>query len=194
MKIMSTSYSTALSHIVLAGTSIYCYLGAKSIIYARCSYASILINSLLGVWRWGNPSYGPDANKVYKITTLLQDSIVLPFIVSTLWIQYDIFQYTYEVALANMIIPLIPVVSYLSNSNSTNLELLDGILFLNCGVLLWLSFTEENYFGLAAGVSYLVNYFWIKKDDRRHFDIPTQDLFNYAMCFFAYFSLRAVLD
>ncbi|XP_028139189.1 uncharacterized protein LOC114333504 [Diabrotica virgifera virgifera] len=191
MKIMSTSYSTALSHIVLAGTSIYCCLRSESIIYAQCSFASIMVNSLLGVWRWGNPDYGPNTDKVYKITTLLQDSIVLPFIVSTLWIQYG---YTYEVALGNMIIPLIPVISYLANSNYRSLELLDGILCLNCGVLLYLSFTEENYFGLAAGVSYLVNYFWIKKGDRSQFDIPTQDLFNYAMCFFAYFSLKAVLD
>lgn len=53
---MTTRYSTALSHLVLAGTSIYCYIGAAKKIghsYPRCCFGILIANSLIGVWRWG---------------------------------------------------------------------------------------------------------------------------------------------
>ncbi|XP_056645465.1 uncharacterized protein LOC130450835 [Diorhabda sublineata] len=188
---MSTNYSTALSHIVLAGTSIYCYICSKSIINARCSFAFILINSLLGVWRWGNPSYGSNTDNMYRITTLIQDLFALPFIVSTIWIQYG---YTNEIALGNMIIPLVPLVIYFSNKNRISSDFADVITIVNCGALSFLSYTYENYFGMSASLSYIVNHFWIKKNTENYFDVPTQVLLNYATCFFAYFGLKAILN
>lgn len=52
---MTTRYSTALSHIVLAGTSIFCYIGARELpyTYPRCCFGIIIANSLIGTWRWG---------------------------------------------------------------------------------------------------------------------------------------------
>ncbi|KAG5896902.1 hypothetical protein JTB14_033540 [Gonioctena quinquepunctata] len=105
---MSTSYSTALSHIVLAGTGVYCWLGVKdhSLIFPQCSFGSIIVNSLIGIWRWGNPSYGPDSDWLYKLTCLLQDLLALPCIVSTLWLQYG---YMKEIAYGYLLVSAIPM-------------------------------------------------------------------------------------
>lgn len=48
-------YSTALSHLVLAGTGIYC-LKAYGVKEPKCAVASfglVVVNSALGVWRYG---------------------------------------------------------------------------------------------------------------------------------------------
>lgn len=52
---MTTRYLTALSHVVLAGTGIYCYIGAKDhpYFYPKCCFGVIIVNSLIGIWRWG---------------------------------------------------------------------------------------------------------------------------------------------
>ncbi|XP_023016393.1 uncharacterized protein [Leptinotarsa decemlineata] len=190
---MSTSYSTALSHIILAGTGIYCYLGVNdhSLYFPQCSFGSIIVNSLLGVWRWGNPSYGRNSNGLYKFTSLLQDLLALPCIVSTELLQYG---YMKEIAYAYTLVSVLPLITYICDNRNMSNDLLNTILGANCITLGVLSFLHQNYFGIAACVSYAFNHFLVRNDDETYFDIPSQDLYNYAMCFFAFFGLKTVLD
>lgn len=69
--------------------------------------------------------------------------------------------------------------------------MVDGILGLNVISMAVVSFMTENYWGLAAAASFVIAHFCIKDEGDVH-DIPAQDLYNYGMCFFAYFALRAL--
>lgn len=54
----SHSYPTAFSHLVLAGTSIYCLrtVGTQQIGFQQLCFGTIVVNSVLGVWRYGKIS------------------------------------------------------------------------------------------------------------------------------------------
>lgn len=52
---MPHDYATALSHLVLAGTGIYCLtqVGYKEFSFPTVAYGLITTNSILGIWRYG---------------------------------------------------------------------------------------------------------------------------------------------
>ncbi|KAJ8920847.1 hypothetical protein NQ315_015639 [Exocentrus adspersus] len=191
---MSTSYSTALSHIILAGTGIYCLIGSKHFgqkFFPRGSFGIIILHSAIGIWRWGNPSYGQKAAKLYKLTSLLQDLIALPCIVTTIWLSYG---YMWQIAYAYTLASLFPLVAYMCDHNNIDNEMTDVVIGANCISLGVLAFIHQNYFGVAASISYAFTHFVIKNDNETYFNITSQDLYNYAMCFFAFFALKTVLD
>lgn len=138
----------------------------------------------------GNPDYGPGSDILYRVTQLLQDYLVLPCIVSSVWLQYS---YPREVATLYTIISFIPIVTNFCD-NDTSKNLLDAIVGVNCLTLFVLSVIYQNYYGIAACISHAFNHFIIKEDNETYFNVTSQDLYNYAMCFFAYFSLRTILD
>ncbi|XP_060517089.1 uncharacterized protein LOC132696341 [Cylas formicarius] len=189
-------YSTALSHIILAGTAFYClkFTNKSNLQFARLSFGILGVNSVLGVWRWGNPSYGHKIEKLYRLTSILQDLLALPLIVTNIWLNYH---YSLELAYAHTLVALFPLLAYLYNTR--NIDVVDGFLAANCISLGLISLTNQNHYGLTTMVSFTLNYFFIKRDvmgylPGSYYDVPTQDLYNYSMCFFAYFALKAVSD
>nr|CAI5866153.1 unnamed protein product [Callosobruchus analis] len=188
---MSSNYGTALSHIILAGTGVYCYLAVKDSPYffSQCSFGVIVANSLIGLWRWGNPSYGQDADGLYRLTSFVQDVVALPFIACEIWLNYG---FAREIALADALLSLSPLILYLGKNDTS--DLIDTVIASNAVILGVLSFIHQNYFGLAACLSYIFAHFAIREDKQTHFSINSQDLYNYGLCFYAAFALRAVLD
>lgn len=186
-------YSTALSHIFLSGTGLYCLktLNRYRLPFAKVSFGVIVFNSLLGIWRWGNPTYGDKVDKFYKFTLKLQDVLVLPGIVTTIWLKYS---YSQELACAHTIVSLLPLIIYLYDDKKQ--EVMDGLLGGNIFSLAVVSYYHENFYGITTAMSYILNYFLIKRNVIVNFplEVPTQDLFNYSMCFFAFFALKAVLE
>lgn len=184
-------YSTALSHIVLAGTSLYCLkiLHIYKLHFAKLSYGLIALNSLLGIWRWGNPTYGYKIDKLYNFTSKIQDLLVFPGIVTTIWLKYH---YSFELASAHIFVSLIPLLIYLYDSKKN--KVIDSFLGSNVFSLFYISLMKENYYGLTTALSFTLNYFFIKRDILLYLpvEVPTQDLFNYSMCFFSIFALKAV--
>ncbi|CAH1970656.1 unnamed protein product [Acanthoscelides obtectus] len=188
---MGSNYGTALSHIILAGTGVYCYLAVKDSphFFAQCSFGVIVANSLLGVWRWGNPSYGYDADSIYRMTSVVQDVVALPFIACETLLNYG---YQKEMAYCDAAMSALPLLLYFADRDSD--DLLGLVILANALGFGVLSFMNQNYFGIAASVSYIFAHFSIRKNYRSYFDIHSQDLYNYALCFYAYFAIRAVLD
>lgn len=139
----------------------------------------------------GNPSYGPQADSLYVFTSLLQDYLVLPCIVASVWRQYG---YLNEIAYAYAFVSFLPIITQITEDTDVNKDLFDTMVAFNCLTLGTLSLIYQNYFGIAACVSYAFTHFVIKNDHETYFAINSQDLYNYAMCFFAFFSLKTVLD
>lgn len=115
---------------------------------------------------------------------------MLPCLVSTVWLQYS---YPSEIATAYTLLSFLPIINNL-NDNETSKTILDTIIGVNCLTLFVLSVMYQNYYGVAACLSHTFNHFIVKEDNGTYFNVTSQDLYNYAMCFFAYFSLRTVLD
>lgn len=138
----------------------------------------------------GNPGYGACSDILYRFTLTLQDYLVLPCIVSTVWLQYS---YPYDLATIYFVLSFLPIVTNLFD-NETSRNLLDAVVGVNCLTLFVLSVMYQNYYGIAACISHAFNHFIIKEDNETYFNVTSQDLYNYAMCFFAFFSLRTILD
>ncbi|KAK4878981.1 hypothetical protein RN001_007127 [Aquatica leii] len=185
---MSHRYSTALSHLVLAGTSIYClhaYYGGE--LKLPCaSYTIIITNSLLGTWRWGNPDYGDSVENIYNFTTFLQGITSLPFVVAQVWLNQG---YPFELAICHAGASLIPFSLYLADKSKEDIT--DAIIAIGGISLGVTSLLQGNYFGVAASVSYLFNHF-VLREGQLDIDLPIIDLYNYGLCFFCYFALRAL--
>ncbi|GJQ66950.1 hypothetical protein Trydic_g7964 [Trypoxylus dichotomus] len=113
---MPYQYSTALSHIVLAGTGIYCMASYRQLPnddgnHLPCATFGIIItNSLLGTWRWGNPDYGHTLEKPYNFTFFLQCIFALPCIAGQIWLMND-----YERSKLNMSYYLVSSDIFLTN-------------------------------------------------------------------------------
>ncbi|KAJ8983338.1 hypothetical protein NQ317_003143 [Molorchus minor] len=189
---MAVNYGTALSHLCLAGTGIYYWMGLRqSGFFPRGSYDIIIINSIVGVWRWGinyrNPSYGHDAAPLYKFTSFLQDILVLPCITTSLMFTYN---YQMELGYAYTAASLIPFIAYVAHKSYN--EMVDLIIIINCISLGAVTLLQQNYNGVAAAVSYAFAHL-IRKENDNYPDIPNQDMYNYAMIFFSAFAFHAIV-
>ncbi|KAB0798214.1 hypothetical protein PPYR_09207 [Photinus pyralis] len=183
---MSYRYSTALSHIVLAGTGIYClnrYHGANLPV---CAYSIIVTNSLLGVWRWGNPHYGHKIDRLYNFTSLLQILTSLPLVVTQVWLNLG---YKEELAVLHCGASILPFCLYLAGRSKE--DIIDASIALNVISLGVISLLHENYYGVAASISYFFNHFFLR-EGQFDVDIPITDLYNYGLSFFCYFSYRSL--
>ncbi|CAG9768526.1 unnamed protein product [Ceutorhynchus assimilis] len=184
-------YLTALSHIILAGTGLYCFKSVDDM-FCKFAYGIITFHSLLGIWRWGNPSYGHKIDTHYRLTSKLQDFLVLPGIVTTIWLKYNYFP---NLAYSHNVIALVPLLLYLYEKRN-NEPLEDLFLGGNLLSLLLVSTMNSNYYGITASLSFVLSYFVIKREviNILSIDVPIHDLFNYSMCFFVLFARNAILD
>lgn len=126
---------------------------------------------------------------MFKVTTLLQTLFAVPCIVAHIWLGYG---YQKELAYAHPVISLIPLAAYFADKERK--DVLQGVIALNSVSLGAVCAMQKNYFGLAAAVSFLLDFFLIQEEDKKIFDIPSEDLYNYIMCFVSYFGLRAIND
>lgn len=96
-----------------------------------------------------------------------------------------------ELAYAHVGLPLIPFAAFLADKEKQEVtQAVVAITTISLGVV---SAMEKNYFGLAAAVSFLADYF-IVQEESDILNIPSEDFFNYIMCFVSYFALRALND
>lgn len=127
-------------------------------------------------------------DKPYQVTRFLQRIFALPCIACQLWLTYN---YQREIAYLHLVLSLIPLTQYIANK--TRDDVIDGLLLLNVISTSVVSYLHENYFGIAAALSFFINHFCVR-DESDFFEVPNYDLYNYGMCFFTYFSLRALMD
>ncbi|XP_066140997.1 uncharacterized protein [Euwallacea fornicatus] len=186
-------YSTALSHIILAGTGLYCLkaLSRYENPFSKVPFGLVIFHSLLGIWRWGNPQYGLKIDKYYKITETFKDFLLIPSINATIWLKYNNYL---SFMCSHILLSLVPIVIYLYDSRKQ--EVVNAFHLGNAFSLIFVSYWNENFFGISTSISYVLSYFVIKQDMLSGFscEVPTQDLLNYSMCFFVFFAVRSLVD
>lgn len=94
-----------------------------------------------------------------------------------------------ELGYAYGIAGVIPLILY--HLGKTVEELTDVIIFITALSLGVVSFMIENYYGIAAAVSYSFNHFVIH-DTGEFLDLPAIDIFNYGLCFYCFYSFKAI--
>lgn len=183
----SHNYATALSHLCLAGTSIHCmYWHYSELNFGTACFSYLIINSLIGIWRWGNPEAGDAVRNIYNHLTIIQNLVVLPCCAAELWF---LSEFPYPYTFAHFIPPALAWQLYLYDGDYSSLH---NISVISTGIsLAYVSFTKANWYGLAAAISYFLNHFAIK-DQEKFQSVPPLDLYNYGLCFFAFFALRAM--
>lgn len=184
---MTHRYSTALSYIALAGTSVFC-LHSKNYkldILPTVGYGLLIVQSILGIWKWGNPSHGMLSETSYRWAKLLMTIFTFPCFVGQL---YAVHGYSERHAFGHPGVSLFPLFLHLKDDYVRD-DLVDGIISLNVISGAVISIMKGNYWGLAAVFSFGFQYFALAKS--YNLDIPTVDLCNYAFCFVCFFALRA---
>lgn len=138
----------------------------------------------------GNPDYGDRVEKPFSYTTVLQTLFVLPCIATEIWLNNG---YEWQWSYIHVAASLIPLSAYLGGKDWKDIS--QALLVANTVSLGVVSYLAEKYFGVAAAVSFGIDYILISEEGYSISDkIPSQDLFNYGMCFAAYFSLRALCE
>ncbi|KAF5281526.1 hypothetical protein FQA39_LY05061 [Lamprigera yunnana] len=184
---MSHRYSTALSHLILAGTGIYyLHVYTESFGLPCVTYGIIVTHSLLGVWRWGNPDYGDKVEGIYNFTFFLQMITCLPFITSQFFANVG---FPREVAALFAGSALLPLSLYLADKPKE--DVIDSIIACS-GISMGIaSFLYERFYGIAASLSYLFNHF-VLREGQIDMDIPMLDLYNYGLCFYCCFAFKCL--
>ncbi|KAK9869407.1 hypothetical protein WA026_003162 [Henosepilachna vigintioctopunctata] len=179
------NYYTALSHVLLAGTSIYC-LNKNFTNMGIVCYGLIATNSLLGVWRWGNPEVGPKAKQIYDVTGICQEIIALGAVSAAVWTSSPILP---ELWMIQILLPSVPLAFYLLDKNYKDYEKI--AMAVNGVSIAFVSLMNNNFWGVAAAISFLFGYLYVKEKGSIR-DIPAIDLINYELCFFCFFSSKAI--
>ncbi|CAH1367202.1 hypothetical protein MTP99_008455 [Tenebrio molitor] len=172
-------FHIALSHAILAGTGIYCLIQIKdqNFICPHVTYGLIAINNIIGVYRWAS-DYNTKILEVYRFTAYCQLLFALPCITTTVWLQNG---YSKDWSWAWALVPIFPLLCYLVNAD-LDLPLAELLILFNLVGLGVVCFVKEIQYGLAATLAYTIS----------HCCIRQLALYNYGLCFFAYFALRAI--
>lgn len=194
------NYATALSHICLAGVSLVALSRQDRIeeleqIQSLC-FAFIVFNSLIGIWRYGNPMYGQNAKNLYKIATKLQILFSLPWLIFLIsFSQTNLW----ELSIIYPCLSLVPLAIHLTYKPCQKLE--NVLLGLDTLVLVLLGLSGENYWAVAAAIAHAFAHFFVQSDQMFNFheqlsiqeySIPRLDFYNYALCFYVMFAIQAL--
>ncbi|CAG9860301.1 unnamed protein product [Phyllotreta striolata] len=189
------SYSTAFSCMILAGAGGYCLKNIENFCrcaisndLSKCSFIIVIVNSVIGIWRYGNPVYGQAVDKLHKVTTAVQDLVVLPMIVAILMEKYNCH---IEMIYGCLAAPVIPLICSIIGTDTLKTDFEKLVTFFGCAGVAYLCYMNNNYYGAATCLSSIIKVFC---SDDNSLKIPSQDLRNYAMCFFTYFALKAITD
>ena len=177
-------FPIALSHAVLAGTSIYCLSEVKNMdpFCPQITYGIIATNSILGVI-WWLMDYNSKLNDIVRLTAYCQLLFALPCITTTVWLQNG---YAKDWSWAWAVVPIFPLLMYILHTD-IDMPLADLIIVFNIVGLGVVSFVKEINYGIGAVVAYIVAHGY-----GRRLDLTRQALYSYVMCVFAYCSLRAI--
>jgi hypothetical protein len=86
-----------------------------------------------------------------------------------------------QIKLLEALVPIFPLLCYLVNAD-LDLPLAELLILFNLVGLGVVCFVKEIQYGLAATLAYTIS----------HCCIRQLALYNYGLCFFAYFALRAI--
>lgn len=136
--------------------------------------------------------YGDSVVVLYLACSKVQELLVLPTVVTALYVKYHYSNHTAWMHIASC---MVPVLYFLYNRRKN--IVIDIVLMANLLSLLIVSVENGNFFGVSTVLSFLLSHFLIKRNVLSAcfpLEVPTVDLYNYSMCFYTYFSYKAIMD
>lgn len=119
---------------------------------------------------------------------LLQALVVLPFFTCFIWLKYSVIQP--EAAWLHAASGVVPLVFRIIDGHVKN-ELIDAVQTINAISLGVVSVINNDFYALGACILISLAYFNFISHSNC-FDFNCKDMYNYALCGFAYCALIAV--
>lgn len=191
---VETHYSTAFTHILLAGSTLWALKSTFNTteypykwIYG--TFVPLLVLSILGIFRFGNPQYGYKLRTLYNNILFLSSTLCFPCMAIELHFYYG---YDGNFALMNIVAAVFPIVCHYA-SKKPNEYMSDMSLIISLLFVCYIGYVARNYYALAAALCYAGNFFVIGTCGT-FADMPAVELFTVGLCFFNWFTARAVKD
>lgn len=215
MTFTQPSIPTCLAHLILAGVTGWslkhlptCYEhnhsptgggDGDSISLMLVLLVFLLGHSLLGIFRHSHPEPHKNLRKLYDLSVLLAMVLPLPLLNTQLYLKYQLggggshlTPYSYLVISA--LLPFLAgcLYSELSQRHKSQ-HVTTAVALVNLTVLLWISFCNENFWGIGLALSYGMKHFALPRLADRY-SVPFVDLHTYGLGFFEIFAINVVID
>ncbi|XP_053698456.1 uncharacterized protein LOC128745407 [Sabethes cyaneus] len=157
----------------------------------------LLSHSLLGLFRYSHPDPQKGLRKVYELSALLATVCPLPLLNIQLYLKYqpnesELLLYGY--LLISVLVPVLAGLMYSELSQRHKSEYVTtAAVLVNLAALVWVSFVNENYWGIGLAVSCGMKHFTLARLADRY-SVPFVDLYTYGLGFFEIFAVNVVVD
>ncbi|XP_055543593.1 uncharacterized protein LOC129729132 [Wyeomyia smithii] len=157
----------------------------------------LLSHSLLGMFRYSHPDPPQNLRKLYELSALLATVCPLPLLNTQLYLKYQTNEsqlLVYGYLLTSILVPFLAGSFYSELSQRHKSEYVTtATALVNLATLVWLSFVNENYWGIGLAVSCGMKHFSLPGLAARY-SVPFVDLYTYGLGFFEIFAVNVVVD
>lgn len=210
MTFTQPSILTCLAHLILAGVTGWslkhlpiCHDSSHSTTSHSIPLMLVLLvfllgHSLLGIFRHSHPDPHKNLRKIYDLSVLLAMVLPLPLLNTQLYLNYQVGGgselTSYSYLLISTLLPFLTgcLYSELSQRHKSQYAT-TAVALVNLTVLLWISFCNENFWGIGLAVSYGMKHFILSRLADRY-NVPFVDLHTYGLGFFEIFAINVVID
>ncbi|XP_046607129.1 uncharacterized protein LOC124298752 [Neodiprion virginianus] len=193
-----TDLSTTVAHLTKLGTSIVCmkyFNDPYSILvsdnhWATRAFQILLFHSILGIFRFGNPSTSKYLRGFYTLFSKIIHTLPFALIVTEI-LHWN--KTSEQITLTLLILTVFPIVYESRSKERTRRHLIDVAVGLNLCALIYVSLISKNYSAISLVVSYAFTHFLLE-DISDRYDVPYRDLLQYSLCFMEIFSILTLKD
>lgn len=158
----------------------------------------LLGHSLLGIFRHSHPDPQKKLRKLYDLSVMLAMVLPLPLLNTQLYLKYELGNETnlipYSYLLLSVLVPFFAGCVYSDLSLRHKGEyVVTAVAIINLTVLTWISFSNENFWGIGLAISYGMKHFALPRLADRY-SVPFVDLYTYGLGFFEIFAINVVID
>lgn len=158
----------------------------------------LLIHSLLGIFRHSHPEPQRNLRKLYDLSVLLAMVLPLPLLNTQLYLKYELGNGShlapYGYLLISVLVPFLAGCFYSELSQRHKGEyVVTAVAIINLTILTWISFYNENFWGIGLAVSYGMKHFALPRLADRY-SVPFVDLYTYGLGFLEIFAVNVIID
>ncbi|XP_065090460.1 uncharacterized protein LOC135711519 [Ochlerotatus camptorhynchus] len=158
----------------------------------------LLGHSLLGIFRHSHPEPQKNLRKLYDLSVLLAMVLPLPLLNTQLYLKYELGDGSHltpcSYLLISVLVPFLAGCFYSELSQRHKGEyVVTSVAIINLTILTWISFCNENFWGIGLAMSYGMKHFALPRLADLY-SVPFVDLYTYGLGFFEIFAVNVVID
>lgn len=185
---MTSNITTTASYITLAVVSIEAWSSCLDL--QIFSYMLITLNSFLGIaFLASGEEVDSQLELIFFLTQTLQMIFVVPLIVFSTYFRYG---YPIVHSLMHILILAWPLLQQIIRGKIEDI-VIDFVLTVNLVSFAGVCFFNDNVLGIAAVAIYGANHNIYRKE-MDIFPLPIEDVYNYGLCLFVYFTRKGTMD